>query len=282
MEFLRFVALQQAVVWVAFSSVAVAGAFAQRQWGPRACAAVVVLAWPVLMLTALWNELRVAPQLLELNSLAVVFRNLWGLPTLGTVALAVSLWLMRRTLSRRRLVLQSVGAGAMWAFVMPVPIMLISLGLATVIPKGTAEYYYVDFRPMGLEVLETGTPTFSHYTGGAIPLRYRAELDGREVEVRIVPAEGLTAQFQVRAVTPNSPPFEIDAPILDGCKVSYVRERDNVLDVAWSTVPSARGLCYGDRAPDVQVSVRFVGSSATLKLHGPLIKGGEYYIYDSL
>jgi hypothetical protein len=282
MDFLVYVAIQQAFVWVTFSILAVGGAFAQRRWGWRALVAVVALSWPVFMAAALLAELRTAPQLLELNSFAVLFRNLWGAPTLATVALAVSLWLMRRAAASRRLVLQGIGAGAIWAFVMPVPLALIGLWLASVIPAGTAEYHYVDFRPMGLEVLESGTPTFRHYTGGDIPLRYRAELDGRELEVEIHPEQGATAQFHVRAVTPGSPPFELDAPGLSRCAFTSVRQRDNSIVVNWSTLPDLRGICYGEGAKDAQVTFRFAGSETSLTLHGPVVKGGEYYFYDTL
>lgn len=281
MDFLQFVAIQQTIVWAVFSGVAVAGAFAMRRWGARASVAVVILAWPVFVIAALLNELRLFPQLLELNGFAVVFRHLWVPPTLATAALAVSLWLVRRVTSGRRLVFQSIGAGAVWAFVMPVPLTLIAIGLATVIPMGTAEYHYVDFRPMGLEVLESGTPSFRHYTGGEMPLRYRAQLDGRELEVEILPAESLTAQFRIRAVTPGSPRFEIDAPGLDQCAFKHVRPRDNVIKVEWFTSGSP-GICFGEGAPDAELTLRFVGSETSLTLRGPVVKGGEYYFYDSL
>jgi hypothetical protein len=282
MDFLQFLAIRQAIEWVVFSMVAVAGAFAVRRWGVRAAVVVIILAWPVFVTAALLNELRTIPQLLELNTFAVVFRHLWVTPTLATVALAVALWLVRRATTERRLVLQSIGAGAVWAFVMPVPLALIAIGLARVIPMGTAEYHYVDFRPMGLEVLGTGTPTFRHYTGGEIPLRYRAELDGRELEIEIQPQESLTAQLRIRAVAPGSPPFELDAPGLWRCGFSSVRPRDNVISVWWSTVPDARGVCYGEGAPDAELTFRFVGSETRLTLRGPIVKGGEYYFYDSL
>jgi hypothetical protein len=282
MDFLKFVAIQQTIEWVVFAIVAVAGAFATRRWGWRASVAVVIFAWPVFIGAALLNELRQIPQLLELNSFAVVLRHLWVWPSLATVALAVSLWLLRRTTSGRRLVLLGVSAAAVWAFVMPVPIVLIWLAWAAVVPMGTAEYHYVDFRPMGLEVLETGTPTFRHYTGGEMPLRYRAMLDGRELEVEIRPAESLTAQFRIRAVSPDSPRFELDAPGLGRCGFKNVRPRDNTISVDWSTVPGLDGICYGEAAPDAEITFRFVGSDTSLTLHGPVVKGGEYDFYDSL
>ena len=75
MDFLKFMAIQQAIEWAVFSIVAVAGAFAVRRWGARALVVVVILAWPVFVITALLNELRQIPQLLELNSFTVVFRD---------------------------------------------------------------------------------------------------------------------------------------------------------------------------------------------------------------
>jgi len=281
MDFLKFLAIQQTIVWVAFSLVAVAGAFALRRWGWRAGAAVVILAWPAFALTWLLNELRTAPQLLELNTLGHLSRFFWQPATLATAALAVSLWLVRRATSGRRLLVQSVGAGAVWAFVMPVPIALVSIWLASFIPMGKAEYHYIDFRPMGLEVIESGTPNFRHYTGGEIPLRYRAELDGRELEVEIQPAESLTAQFRIRAVTPGSPLLEIDSPGLNRCAFHHVRPRE-VISVEWSTLPGLRGTCYGEGAQDAAVTIRFAGSATSLTLRGPIVKGGEYYFYDSL
>jgi hypothetical protein len=165
---------------------------------------------------------------------------------------------------------------------MPVPLALVAIGLASVIPMGTAEYHYVDFRPMGLEVLARGTPSLRHYSGGEIPLRYRAALDGHELDVEILPAESLTAQFRIRAVTPNSPAFELDEPGIGGCAFTHWRERDNTISVTWSTVPEARGMCYGEGAPDAHVTLRFAGSATSLTLHGPIVKGGDYYFYDSL
>jgi hypothetical protein len=281
MDFLQFLAIQQTIVWAVFSIVAVAGAFAMRRWGWRASVVAVILAWPVFVSTALLNELRLFPQLLELNSFGIVFRNLWVPPTLATVAFAVSLWLVRRATTNRRLVLQSIGVGAVWAFVMPVPLTLIAIGLSAVIPAGTAEYHYVDFRPMGLEVLETGTPSFRHYTGGEIPLRYRAELDGRELEVEIRPEQGMTAQLWIRATAPDSPRFEVDAPGLGRCGFKHVRPRDNVISADWSTLPELRGTCYGEGAQDAELTFRFVGSETSLTLRGPVVKGGEYYFYNT-
>lgn len=282
MDFLKYLAIQQAFVWVAFSILAVGGAFAQRRWGWRASVAVIVLSWPVFMTATLLSELRTAPQLLELNSFAVLLRNLWGPPTLATAALAISLWLVRRVTSSRRLVLQGIGTGAVWAFVMPVPLAFIAITLARFIPAGTDEYHYVDFRPMGLEVLESGTPSFRHYTGGEIPLRYRAELDGRELEVEIRPEEGRTAQFRIRALTPGSPPFQLDSPRVGRCAFSIVQRRGDTISVAWSTLPDLRGICYGEGAQDAEVTFRFASSETGLTLHGPVVKGGEYYFYDSL
>jgi len=281
MDFLVYVAIQQTYVWVTFSILAVGGAFAQRRWGWRAAVAVVVLSWPVFMAAALLAELRTAPQLLELNSLSLLLRNLWVPPTLATVALAVSLWLMRRATAGRRMVLQGIGAGAVWAFVMPVPLALIGLWLASVIPAGTAEYHYVDFRPMGLEVLESGTPSLSHYTGGEMPLRYRAELDGRELELIVGTLTG-APEVRIRAVTPDSPPFELDEPGVGRCSFGSVRPSNNTIHVEWSTAPALRGRCYGEGAPEAEVTFRFAGSETSLTLHGPVVKGGEYYYYDSL
>jgi hypothetical protein len=267
---------------VAFTLVAVAGAFAMRRWGWRAGTVIVVLAWPAFALTWLLNELQTAPQLLELNSLGHLLRFFWVPATVATAAVAVSLWLVRRVTSGRRLVVQSIVAGAVWAFVMPVPLALISIGLASVVPAGKAELHYVDFRPMGLEVLETGTPSLRHYTGGEIPLRYRAELDGRELEVEIRPAESYTAQFRIRAITSESPLFEIDSPGLDRCAFKHVRPRDNVISVDWMTLPELRGTCYGEGARDAEITIRFVGSETSLTLRGPIVKGGEYYFYNTL
>ncbi|HEX7235955.1 MAG TPA: hypothetical protein VF405_03265 [Gammaproteobacteria bacterium] len=281
MDFLVYVAIYQAFVWVAFSVLAVGGAFAQRRWGWRASVAVVVLSWPVFMAATLLAELRTIPQLLELNSLLVLVRNLWVPPTLATVALAVSLWLVRRATSNRRLVLQGIGAGAVWAFVMPVPLLFVGLWLASVIPAGTAEFHYIDFRPMGLEVLETGTPSLSHYTGGEMPVRYRAELDGRELEVIVGTLTG-TPEIRIRAVTPDSPLFELDEASVGRCSFGSVRPSNNTIHVEWSMVPALRGRCYGEGAPDAEVTFRFAGSETSLTLHGPIVKGGEYSYYDSL
>jgi hypothetical protein len=283
MEYLKFLAIQQTVIWAVFSILAVAGILAQRRWGVRASAIAVVLAWPVFVGTVLLNELRLVPQLLELNAFAHVFRlALWKPATIATIGLAVALWLARRVQTDRRAIVWGVGSGAVWAYVMPVPLGLLELWLYSVIPMGTAEYHYVDFRSMGLEVLETGTPQFSHYTGGEIPLRYRAELDGRELEVVIVPEESYTAQFRVRAVTPGSPPFEIDEPGLSRCAFRHVRERDNRITVTWTTQSESHGTCYGEGAPDAELTLRFAGSETSLTLHGPVVKGGEYYFYNRL
>lgn len=282
MDFLVYVAIQQAYVWVAFSILAVGGAYAQRRWGWPASVAIVVLAWPVFMTAVLLSELRTIPQLLELNSFALLLRNLWAPPTLATIALAVSLWLVRRATSSRRVVLQGIGAGAVWAFVMPVPLALLSIWLDSVIPAGTGEYHYVDFRPMGLEVLESGTPSLPDYTGGEIPLRYRAELDGRELEVEIRPGQGATAELRIRVITPGSPPFELDEPVMGRCGFSSIRQRDNRIAVTWSTLSDLRGICFGEGAQEAEVTFRFAGSETSLTLHGPVVKGGEFHYYDSL
>jgi hypothetical protein len=91
-------------------------------------------------------------------------------------------------------------------------------------------------------VLETGTPQLAHYTGSDIPLRYRAELDGRGIEIEMVPAESRR--------------------LVDGARV-------------------ARDLSRR-RSAGCGAHVRFVGSDTTLTLPGPVVKAGEYYFYDSL
>ncbi|HZF31530.1 MAG TPA: hypothetical protein VE907_20610, partial [Gammaproteobacteria bacterium] len=83
-------------------------------------------------------------------------------------------------------------------------------------------------------------------------------------------------------VTPESPRFELEPPLRGGCGFGHVRKKDNVITVDWSTVPESRAICYGEGAPDAALTVRFVGSDATLMLHGPLVRAGEYYFYDSL
>jgi hypothetical protein len=283
MAYLKFFATQQTIVWAVFSILAVAGILAQRRWGIRASAVAVILAWPVFVGTVLLSELRLFPQLLELNSFAHVFRiALWKPATIDTIGLAVALWLARRVQTDRRAIVWGVGSGAVWAYLMVIPLALLELWLNSVIPMGTAEYHYVDFRPMGLEVLESGTPQLSHYTGGEIPLRYRAELDGRQLEVVIVPEESYVAEFRVRAVTPDSPPFEVDGPGISRCAFRHVRQRDNRITVTWSTQSESRGICYGDGAADAEVTVRFAGSETSLTLHGPVVKGGEFYFYNTL
>ena len=282
MEFLKVVAVQQTVVWVVFSIVAVTGILAHRRWGVRGSAVVVLVAWPVFLAMVLLNELRGAPHLLELNPIGHLFRILmWKPATLATAGLVLVLWLARRVTVVRRAIVWGVGSGAVWAYVMPVPIALISIALMPLIPIGTAEYYHVDFRPMGLEVLESGKPQFRHYTGDAIPLRYRAELDGREIEVRVEPAESTSAQFKVRAVTPDSPLFTVDGMRPQKCGNSHVVERINLISVDWAAGPQAQGQCY-EQTGDASLTIGFTGSDARLTLHGPVVKAGEYYLYDSL
>ena len=60
-----------------------------------------------------------------------------------------------------------------------------------------------------------------------------------------------------------------------------MRPRDNVISVDWSTLPELRGICYGEGARDAELTLRFVGSETSLTLRGPIVKGGEYYFYDS-
>jgi hypothetical protein len=260
---------------LAFSILAVGGAFAQRRWGWRASVAVVVLSWPVFVTAVLLSELRTAPQLLELNSFAVLLRNLWVPPTLATAALAVSLWLVRRATSSRRLVLQGIGAGAVWAFVMPVPLALIAIALARFIPEGTAEYHYVDFRPMARGARERFR---LRLPGGGPCASSRARR--REAKWRSCP--GKPDGVPDPRDPPGSPPFELDAPGLGRCAFSSAHQRDNTISIAWSTLPGLRGVCYGEGAQDAEVTFRFAGSETSLTLRGAVVKGGEYYFYDSL
>jgi hypothetical protein len=267
---------------VVFTIVIVVGALAQRRWGIRASVVVVVLAWPIFLGTAVLNELLDLPQLFELNPFGIVFRMLWKSVTVDTVGLAVALWFVSRAVSVRGAVVRGVGSATVWAFVMPVPLAIVEIALMSVIPAGKAEYYYIDLRPMGLEVLETNKPPFRHYTGEAIPLRYRAELDGREIEVQILAVESLSEQLEIRALTPGSPPFTIDRPLFtdaDNCVESLVRERDNVI---WALWPQRFGCSHGAAAPEAALTFRFAGSPTSLTVRGPIVKAGEYYFYDSL
>ena len=134
---------------------------------------------------------------------------------------------------------------------------------------------------MGLEVLETNKPPFRHYTGEAIPLRYRAELDGREIEVHVRPEESLLVIFDVRAVTPGGPRFAVDGIRPAACGHSFVQDRDNVIRFDLSQ-PGPYGQCYGSASPGAEVTFHFVGGTDTLTLTGPIKKAGEYYFYDSL
>ena len=165
---------------------------------------------------------------------------------------------------------------------MPVPLVLIAAALMPIIPTGTAEYYYVDFRPMGLEVLESGKLNLRLYSGDAIPLRYRAELDGRGIEVWIEPVESTSAHFNVRSVTPDGPLFVIERALPEKCAQTFVRERDNVITTYWSAGPGMGQFCYREPSPEAELTIRFTGSETSLTLHGPVVKAGEYYFYDSL
>ena len=282
MGFWETVAIHQTIEGVVFALLAVAGILAQPRWGIRASAIVVVLGWFVFVGTVLLNELMRFPQLLELNSFAHVFRISLRTPaTVATVGLAVALWLARRVKTARRSIVWGVGSGAVWAYVMPVPIVIVSLGLAYVIPMGKADYYHVDFRPMGLEVLESGKPQFRNYTGDAIPMRYRAALDGREIEIRVDPVESTSVHFEIRAVTPNSPLFTVDRAGPANCGDAYAAERLSQISIYLPTGPEARKVCY-EATGEAAVTIGFSGSDARLTLHGPVVKAGEYYFYDSL
>ncbi|HUL82966.1 MAG TPA: hypothetical protein VL131_12525 [Gammaproteobacteria bacterium] len=282
MDYLLYVAMRQILVWAVFSILVVGGALAQRRWGLFASIVVLVLSWPIFLGTALLNELRDIPQLLELNPFGLVLRMLWVYVTLDTVALAVALWFVHRASSVRGAIVRGVASAAAWAFVMPVPLTVVGLMLMAVIPAGKADYYYIDFRPMGLEVLETGKPPFRHYTGGPIPLRYRAELDGREIEVRIRPEESLLVMLDIRAVTPGSPALAVESIRPPRCGHSYVVDRDSSIHFELSQPGAYGSNCYGAVAPGAEITLHFVGGAGSLTLTGPITKGGEYYFYDSL
>jgi len=149
----------------------------------------------------------------------------------------------------------------------------------TVIPMGKADYYHVDFRPMGLEVLESGKPQFRGYKGDAIPLRYRAELDGREIEIRVEPQQSTSALFDVHAVTPDSPLFIVEQVAKQGCGQGLVV--DHKISAIWAAGPQSRGTCYQETG-EAALTIGFTGSDARLTLHGPVVKAGSYYFYDSL
>jgi hypothetical protein len=282
MGFWQTLAIQQTLEGVVFALLAVAGILAQRRWGIRASVVIVALAWPVFVGTVLLNELMRVPQLLELNTFAQVFRVSLRTPaTISTVALAVALWLARRVGTVRRAILWGVGAGAVWAYVMPVPLMIVSLGLMYVVPLGKADYYHVDLRPMGLEVLESGKPQFRNYNGDAIPLRYRAELDGREIEIRVDPVESSSVHFQIHALTPGSPLFTVDGPSPQKCGDIYVADSLNQISVYLPAGPDAQVICYQETG-EAALTIGFTGSDARLTLHDPVVKAGSYYFYDSL
>lgn len=282
MGFWQFLAIQQTVEGAVFAILAVAGILAHRRWGLRASAIVVILAFPIFVATALLNELMRAPQLWELNSFAQLFRVSLRTPAMiATVGLAVALWLARRVGTLRRSLTWGAVLGAVWAYVMPVPLVILSLAWMYVVPMGTAEYYYVDLRPMGLEVLEVAKPNFHHYEGEAIPLRYRAQLDGREIEVYVEPAESTSAHFNVRAVSPASPLFVVDGTPTLQCGFTTVIERVNVISTDWSAGPQAWQACY-QATGEAAITIGFVGSDSRLTLHGPVVKAGDYWFYDSL
>jgi hypothetical protein len=282
MGFWQFLAIQRTIEGAMFAVLVIAGILAHRRWGIRGWLVVVVLAFPVFVGTILLNELLTAPQLWELNTFAQLFRVSLRTPsTIATIGLAVALWLARRVGTVRSSIKWGAVFGALWAYVMPVPIAIVAIALMTVIPMGKADYYHVDFRPMGLEVLESGKPQFRDYAGDAIPLRYRAQLDGREIEIRVEPQQSTSALFEVYAMTPGSPLFVVDPVQPQGCGQGIVVDRVNKISVVWAAGPEAQKICY-QQTGEAALTIGFAGSDSRLTLHGPVVKAGSYYFYDSL
>jgi hypothetical protein len=282
-DYLEYVARNQTLLFAIFAALVILGALAHRRWGIRASFVVVVLSWPILLGLDLLNQWWQIPRLFEWNSFELLFRMAWPSVTLDTAALAGALWFVRRARSVRGAIVRGVGSAAFWAFVMPFPLLVVSLGLMAVIPVGSFEYYYIDLRSTGLEALETAKPPLDHYSGGAIPLRYRAELDGREIEVRIGTLPTTLVQLEVHALTPGSPAFVIDDIRPHGCTEGRVREGDNAILADWAGARQPQpATCYGAGSPEALLTFHFVGGEGSLTLRGPIVKGGEYWLYNSL
>jgi len=116
----------QALLWVILALGAFAGGAAGVRWGKWALVGILALVWPCLLVADLLNAIRLAPQLLELNSPRAVFGILWPKATMSVVVVLVPMLIALRTKLPRRVVGWGVAAATIWAFVLPVPMLYIA------------------------------------------------------------------------------------------------------------------------------------------------------------
>lgn len=116
----------QVLLWAILVLGAFAGGAAGIRWGKWALVGVLALVWHCLLVADLLNTLRLAPQLLELNSARAVFGILWPKATMSLVVVLVPMLIALRTRLLRRVVGWGVAAATIWAFVLPVPLFYIA------------------------------------------------------------------------------------------------------------------------------------------------------------
>jgi hypothetical protein len=126
---------------------------------------------------------------------------------------------------------------------------------------------------MGLEVIETGEPDFSFYSGESIPLSYRAELDGIEIVIRPDLGERYVAALNIAATDRDAPRFVVTPLQLEQGAFSMVHDRDNTVHAWWRQRPEDTG---------VSLTIQFEASREALVLYGTIKTAGRFTYYDSL
>ena len=153
-------------------------------------------------------------------------------------------------------------------------VLLIAIALYSCMPAGRTDFQYVDFRPMGLEVIEVGEPDLSFYSGESIPLSYRAELDGIEIVIRPDLGEPYVAALNIAAMDQDAPRFVVVIPLqLEQGAFSTVRDRDNTVHAWWRQ----RSV-----DTDVSLTIQFEAGREALTLYGMIKTAGRFTYYDAL
>jgi hypothetical protein len=107
-------------IWLLLVASVVVGVLGSRSLGLFSFVIVLPLAWVGVLL------LEGFIPMLELNSPALLLRHLGPTATGGVLSIAIPLALTYRTRALRRMMAWGVAGASIWAFVLPLPVLLVS------------------------------------------------------------------------------------------------------------------------------------------------------------
>ena len=161
----------QIAIWAVLAVAVFAAAAANRRVGIWGLISVLAVAWPVLMVTDLFGWGPGTRQILALNSLSMLFRQLWPGATWTIGLVALPMILARRSRSRRTLIGWGLGSAAFAAFVAP----FVALFAALNIPRHDPCYLpSLELEVASRTIVEVGT---SGYFTDTCPVPIARELE---------------------------------------------------------------------------------------------------------